>query len=281
MEEERDPFDASDLPEIDPAGGLDDLLIFGGPATRRRFLKQMAGTSAAITLGPMVMGMGSPAEAAEVSPVPGGGAPPGMVPVHLKINGQAHALELDPRVTLARCVARASEPDRLEERLRPRAMRRLHRAGQWSPREFLPQPRGRCTKATRSRRSKASPTAMSFIRCRRLSSSTTDSNAATARRARFVPRSPACKEGHAKDDDEIREWMSGNLCRCGAYPEHRRRDQGGARPNREAAVMNPFTYSRATDAAQARRRRRRRAASEVSRRRDQPDRPDEDGRGNA
>ncbi|MDQ6808271.1 MAG: (2Fe-2S)-binding protein [Verrucomicrobiota bacterium] len=29
----------------------------------------------------------------------------------------------------------------------------------------------------------------------------------------------ACiQEGHAKDAAEIREWMSGNLCRCGAYP---------------------------------------------------------------
>jgi xanthine dehydrogenase YagT iron-sulfur-binding subunit len=29
----------------------------------------------------------------------------------------------------------------------------------------------------------------------------------------------ACiNEGHTKSDDEIREWMSGNLCRCGAYP---------------------------------------------------------------
>jgi xanthine dehydrogenase YagT iron-sulfur-binding subunit len=26
-------------------------------------------------------------------------------------------------------------------------------------------------------------------------------------------------EGHAKNDDEIREFMSGNLCRCGAYPK--------------------------------------------------------------
>ncbi len=26
------------------------------------------------------------------------------------------------------------------------------------------------------------------------------------------------EEGHAKTPDEIREWMSGNLCRCGAYP---------------------------------------------------------------
>lgn len=29
----------------------------------------------------------------------------------------------------------------------------------------------------------------------------------------------ACiQEGHTSSDDEIREWMSGNICRCGAYP---------------------------------------------------------------
>ncbi len=28
----------------------------------------------------------------------------------------------------------------------------------------------------------------------------------------------ACiSEGHARSDDEVREWMSGNICRCGAY----------------------------------------------------------------
>jgi xanthine dehydrogenase YagT iron-sulfur-binding subunit len=26
------------------------------------------------------------------------------------------------------------------------------------------------------------------------------------------------REGHATTDDEVREQMSGNLCRCGAYP---------------------------------------------------------------
>lgn len=26
------------------------------------------------------------------------------------------------------------------------------------------------------------------------------------------------REGHAGSDAEIREWMSGNICRCGAYP---------------------------------------------------------------
>jgi xanthine dehydrogenase YagT iron-sulfur-binding subunit len=25
-------------------------------------------------------------------------------------------------------------------------------------------------------------------------------------------------EGHARSDEEAREWMSGNICRCGAYP---------------------------------------------------------------
>jgi xanthine dehydrogenase YagT iron-sulfur-binding subunit len=30
----------------------------------------------------------------------------------------------------------------------------------------------------------------------------------------------ACiQEGHARDEAEIREWMSGNLCRCAAYPQ--------------------------------------------------------------
>ena len=29
----------------------------------------------------------------------------------------------------------------------------------------------------------------------------------------------ACvKEGHANSDDDIREYMSGNICRCAAYP---------------------------------------------------------------
>jgi xanthine dehydrogenase YagT iron-sulfur-binding subunit len=29
------------------------------------------------------------------------------------------------------------------------------------------------------------------------------------------------REGHASDDTEIREWMSGNICRCAAYPNIR------------------------------------------------------------
>jgi xanthine dehydrogenase YagT iron-sulfur-binding subunit len=43
------------------------------------------------------------------------------------------------------------------------------------------------------------------------------------------------EEGHAGDDAEIAEWMSGNICRCAAYPNIRaairdvRDAAGGAR----------------------------------------------------
>jgi len=39
------------------------------------------------------------------------------------------------------------------------------------------------------------------------------------------------REGHTGSDDEIREWMSGNICRCGAYPNiiAAIRDVAGAR----------------------------------------------------
>ena len=53
-------------------------------------------------------------------------------------------------------------------------------------------------------------------------------------------------EGKAKSADEIRELMSGNICRCGAYPEHRRGDPAG-----DGAVMINFQYSRATDVGDA------------------------------
>ena len=74
---------------------IDDVLIFGNPETRRKFLKQIAGTSAAITLGPKLIGI-SIAMAEE------SGAPraSNVVDVHLKINGSDFALKLDPRVTL-------------------------------------------------------------------------------------------------------------------------------------------------------------------------------------
>ena len=40
-----------------------------------------------------------------------------------------------------------------------------------------------------------------------------------ARRDRSCRPIACVHEGHAGSDDEVREYMSGNLCRCAAYPK--------------------------------------------------------------
>src|SRR5438270_13276748 len=91
-EEEDAPLDSG-------SGDLDDLLIFGNFETRRQFIKQIAGTSAAITMGANFMT--EPAAAAERS----SGASPATdagdsITVKLKINGKDYSLDVDPRTTL-------------------------------------------------------------------------------------------------------------------------------------------------------------------------------------
>ena len=41
------------------------------------------------------------------------------------------------------------------------------------------------------------------------------------RELQVEPRVSLLDEGHASDDAEIAEWMSGNICRCAAYPNIR------------------------------------------------------------
>src|SRR6266542_3271443 len=87
----------SDVPFDSEADGLSELSILGYPETRRKFIKQVAGTSAAIAIGPNLVGAAS---LDQVEPTSAAGAARDSVKVHLKINGKAYALEIDPRVTL-------------------------------------------------------------------------------------------------------------------------------------------------------------------------------------
>ena len=141
------------------------------------------------------------------------------------------------------------------------------------------------------------------IRCRTRSSGTTAISAAIARRGRSVRRS-ACstrsrRAGRAMssgdltdrafDDAEISERMSGNLCRCAAYPNivDAIREVGGAepegRPRREGRPMRRRSRERSHEdlhlckgGQRPRPRSRDRAATaQVHRRRHQPARPDE------
>ena len=212
VNEDSEEIDPAELAAIDPTGGLDDLLIFGSPATRRHFLKQVAGTGAAIGLGPTLMGIGA-AEAAE-------SALPTAIPpskVALRINGKEHALEIDPRTTLL---------DALREHLQLTGSKKGCDHGQC----------GACTVLVNGRRINS---CLSLAVVHEGDEITTIEGLAHGEQVHPVQAAflehdgfqcgyctpgqicsaVACiNEGHAKSDAEIREWMSGNLCRCGAYP---------------------------------------------------------------
>ena len=59
-------------------------------------------------------------------------------------------------------------------------------------------------------------------------------------------------EGRAKSPDDIRELMSGNICRCGAFPNIVAAiEQVMRMKERGRRTMNVFTYTRAEDVASA------------------------------
>jgi len=215
MGEDFEPLDSEPL-SIDPTGELDEFLIFGSPETRRRFLKQVAGTGAAITLGPSLLGIGS-VEAAETDATPLAGASAGATSLQLKINGKDYNLEVDPRTTLL---------DALREHLHLSGSKKGCDHGQC----------GACTVLVNGRRINA---CLSLAVTHEGDEITTIEGLATGDelhpvQAAFLEHdgfqcgyctpgqicsAVACiSEGHTKSDAEIREWMSGNLCRCGAYP---------------------------------------------------------------
>ena len=216
MADESAPLEPNDLPLNPSPAELDDLLRFASSATRRQFLKQVAGTSAALTLGPALMGFGA-SQAADVPATAASADAAATVPFHLKINGADHALSLDPRTTLL---------DALREHLNLTGSKKGCDHGQC----------GACTVLVNGRRINS---CLSLAIVHEGDEITTIEGIAQGEQLHPVQTAfieqdgfqcgyctpgqicsaVACiKEGHAKSDAEIREWMSGNLCRCGAYP---------------------------------------------------------------
>ena len=198
-------------------GDLDELLLFGSAETRRHFLKKVAGTSAALTLGPTLIRMASAQATPPVAAAPPAQTAAGAVAMRLRINGAEHALSLDPRTTLL---------DTLREHLNLTGSKKGCDHGQC----------GACTVLVNGRRVNSCLLLAAAVEGDEI---TTIEGLAQGEQlhpmqAAFIEHdgfqcgyctpgqicsAVACvKEGHAKDDDQIREWMSGNLCRCGAYP---------------------------------------------------------------
>jgi xanthine dehydrogenase YagT iron-sulfur-binding subunit len=192
-----------------------EMLELLTPETRRRFLKQIAGASVVFAIGPKVTAWAGTAPAvlkptAESVPVQ-------TADVQMKINGRDVSVSVDTRTSLL---------DLLREQLRLTGSKKGCDHGQC----------GACTVLVNSRRINS---CLSLAIVHDGHEITTIEGLAKGDelhpvQAAFVDHdgfqcgyctpgqicsAVACiNEGHTKSDDEIREWMSGNLCRCGAYP---------------------------------------------------------------
>ena len=210
MAEEQDP-------PLEPGcGDLDELLIFGNRETRRQFIKQVAGSSAAITIGANFVNSSAMAEekSADASPATSGGD---SVKVKLKINGRDYALDVDPRTTLL---------DALRERLHLTGSKKGCDHGQC----------GACTVLINGRRVNSCLTLALMHEGDEITTieGLANGDELHPMQAAFIEHDgfqcgyctpgqicsavALLKENHANSDDEIREFMSGNICRCGAYP---------------------------------------------------------------
>jgi len=141
---------------------------------------------------------------------------PHAIPVSLNVNGKLHTLKLDPRTTLL---------DALREHLDLTGAKKGCDQGAC----------GACTVLVDGRRINSCITLAAMQQGRTIV--TIEGLAANGRlnavQAAFIRNDgfqcgyctsgqicsavALIREGHANTDDEIREWMSGNICRCGCY----------------------------------------------------------------
>jgi xanthine dehydrogenase YagT iron-sulfur-binding subunit len=178
-------------------------------STRREFLSQVTFAGAGLTLAPLLAG------AKDILPE----APPTgteVVTVTLRVNGEIKTLNLDSRVTLL---------DALRERLMMPGTKKGCDHGQC----------GACTVLVDGRRINSCLTLAAM--CQNSEITTIEGLANgdqlhpmqeafvkhDAFQCGYCTPGQICsavgliKEGHAKTDAAIRELMSGNICRCGAY----------------------------------------------------------------
>jgi xanthine dehydrogenase YagT iron-sulfur-binding subunit len=171
--------------------------------SRREFIGSAIAASGAIGLA--------------INPVPAEEAASPTIPIRLHVNGRDHQLSLDPRVTLL---------DALREQLHLTGTKKGCDHGQC----------GACTVLVDGRRIYSCLTLAVMQAGARI---TTIEGLADGDRLHPVQEAfiehdafqcgyctsgQICSavgllnEGHAKTDAEVRELMSGNICRCGAYP---------------------------------------------------------------
>jgi xanthine dehydrogenase YagT iron-sulfur-binding subunit len=178
--------------------------------TRRELLAVAAVTGGALAGGPLMPEATSPAAAQGV------GAASTPLDTVLRVNGTEHRLTLDPRTTLL---------DALREHLHLTGSKKGCGLGQC----------GACTVLMDGKRVKSCLSLAALVQGREITTieGSAQGDQLHPLQAAFIERDAfqcgyctpgqiaagiACiNEGHAGSPQEIRDWMSGNLCRCGAY----------------------------------------------------------------
>ncbi len=178
--------------------------------TRREVLALTVVTGGALVGGQLMPGAMSAAAAQ------GAGASAAPLEVVLRVNGTEQRLKLDPRTTLL---------DALREHLHLTGSKKGCGLGQC----------GACTVLMDGKRMKSCLSLAALAEGREITTieGLAEGEQLHPLQAAFIERDAfqcgyctsgqimsgvACiNEGHARSPQEIRDWMSGNLCRCGAY----------------------------------------------------------------
>ncbi len=144
-------------------------------------------------------------------------AAPIAVPVTLTVNGTEHRLDLDPRASLL---------DTLRERLHLTGTKKGCDRGECGActvhvderrilscmtLAIMQQRRAITTIEGLARGDELHPVQEAFIEH-------DDFQCGFCTSGQIMSAVACIREGHAGNSEEIREWMSGNLCRCSAYP---------------------------------------------------------------
>ena len=178
--------------------------------SRRSFMIGSAAATAGLIVAPL-LGEAARKEAAAKSE-----ADPNAIPIVLEVNGKTYNLKLDPRTTLL---------DALREHLDITGPKKGCDQGAC----------GSCTVLVDGRRINSCLTLAAMNTGRKIT--TVEGLAGDGRllalQAAFIRNDgfqcgyctsgqicsalALMREGHTHSDDEIREWMSGNICRCGCY----------------------------------------------------------------
>jgi len=185
-------------------------------SSRRRFISQLAALSAGLSVvTPISRGVAEttePTHRPDLTPEEGA-----LVDITLRINGTARKLRVDPRVTLL---------DALRERLDLPGTKKGCDQGACGACTVLldgtrvvscltlavmAQGKEITTIEGLAKGDELHPVQAAFITCDGFQCGYCTSG-------QIMSAVGCIREGHTKSDAQIREFMSGNICRCGAYP---------------------------------------------------------------